>query len=257
MGLSPVEEAYFQAWGKAGGSGRVRRAFSLFDSMRTMLELQVKSKQPGLSGSELTWRTAKRMYASDPSAQRLLDCMDQTIMLADRFSGNHRALLAILIDLGLRFHVTGGVAASYYGDPRFTQDLDIVIDLSANRPETNELLARLSPCYLINERRRPSGDRAEKPFSGDRQAVDDQDRFPCGREDPRRARAEAQRARSLPGLFAPWSARKTPSSPSLSGSSMAVNRARHDVTEMLRRDEDFDSAILKERAATLGLDGSS
>ena len=28
---------------------------------------------------------------------------------------------------------------------------------------------------------------------------------------------------------------------------------RHDVTEMLRRDEDFDSAILKERAAMLGL----
>ena len=35
----------------------------------------------------------------------------------------------ILEALGLRFHFTGGVAASYYGDPRFTQDLDLVIQL--------------------------------------------------------------------------------------------------------------------------------
>ena len=29
MGMSQIEEVYFEAWGKAGGSGRVRRAFSL------------------------------------------------------------------------------------------------------------------------------------------------------------------------------------------------------------------------------------
>ena len=34
---------------------------------------------------ELTWRTAKRMYFSDAAAQRLLDRVDRTIMLADDF----------------------------------------------------------------------------------------------------------------------------------------------------------------------------
>ena len=73
MSRSPVEEAYFQAWGKAGGPERVRRAFSLFASTRKMLELQVKSLKPGLSDGELTWQTAKRIYGADASAQQLLD----------------------------------------------------------------------------------------------------------------------------------------------------------------------------------------
>jgi len=30
--------------------------------------------------------------------------------------------------LGIRFHLTGGVAAVYYAEPRLTQDIDIVID---------------------------------------------------------------------------------------------------------------------------------
>ncbi len=30
--------------------------------------------------------------------------------------------------LGIRFHLTGGIASVYYGEPRLTQDIDIVID---------------------------------------------------------------------------------------------------------------------------------
>ncbi len=41
---------------------------------------------------------------------------------------------------GLSFHFTGGVAASFYGDPRFTQDLDLVIELTVDQPETKALL---------------------------------------------------------------------------------------------------------------------
>jgi Nucleotidyl transferase AbiEii toxin, Type IV TA system len=47
--------------------------------------------------------------------------------------------------------MTGGLASSYYGDPRFTQDIDLVIDLSEDRPEVKALLARLSSGYMINE----------------------------------------------------------------------------------------------------------
>ena len=34
----------------------------------------------------------------------------------------------IFRQLGIRFHLTGGVAAVYYAEPRLTQDIDIVID---------------------------------------------------------------------------------------------------------------------------------
>ena len=130
-----VEEAYFNAWGKVGGAGRLRRSFSLFVSMRRMLELQVKNQNPGLSERELAWRTAKRMYFSDQAAQRLLDRMEQTTVTADDFPETIERLLPILKELGLKFHFTGGIAASYYGDPRFTQDLDLVIDSARIGPK--------------------------------------------------------------------------------------------------------------------------
>lgn len=38
--------------------------------------------------------------------------------------------------LGIRFHLTGGVSSVLYGEPRMTQDIDIVVD---NRLLTNQL----------------------------------------------------------------------------------------------------------------------
>ena len=40
-----------------------------------------------------------------------------------------RDLTVVLKELQLSFHLTGGLASSYYGEPRFTQDIDIVIRL--------------------------------------------------------------------------------------------------------------------------------
>jgi hypothetical protein len=145
-----VEEFYHQYWGKVGGVGRLRRTFSLFVSIRKMLELQVKNQNPGLTEAELTWRTAKRMYGSNAATQRLLDRVRSTNMTADDLPETIERLLPILIELGLRFHFTGGIAAAYYGDPRFTQDIDLVIDLFNDRPETYRLLNRLSSGYFID-----------------------------------------------------------------------------------------------------------
>ena len=41
--------------------------------------------------------------------------------------------------------------AAYYGDPRSTQDVDIVIDLAMNRPETKMLLDRMSSGYVLSK----------------------------------------------------------------------------------------------------------
>ncbi len=41
-----------------------------------------------------------------------------------------QTVIAILEQLGLRYFVTGSIAAIYYGEPRFTNDIDIVIDLT-------------------------------------------------------------------------------------------------------------------------------
>ncbi len=50
-----------------------------------------------------------------------------------------RIIIGILEKLELRYFVTGSVAAMYYGEPRFTNDIDVVIDLPERR--IPELLA--------------------------------------------------------------------------------------------------------------------
>ncbi len=51
--------------------------------------------------------------------------------------------VAIVEDLGIRFHLTGGAISSAYGEPRLTQDIDIVIDPLATSRDVDELVKRL------------------------------------------------------------------------------------------------------------------
>lgn len=57
---------------------------------------------------------------------------------AETFRDTLTKLIPILERLGVRFHLTGGVVTIAYGEPRMTQDIDIVVDpqrLSANLEE--------------------------------------------------------------------------------------------------------------------------
>jgi Nucleotidyl transferase AbiEii toxin, Type IV TA system len=252
MGLSQIEEVYFQAWGKAGGSGRVRRAFSMFDFMRQMLTLQVKDRMPALSPRELSLQTAKRIYCSDVPAQRLLDTVNEAEMSVDDFPETIERILEILDALEIRFHVTGGIAASYYGDPRYTQDLDIVVDLAVGRPETAQLLARLSQSHLIARDVVIQAIQQKGLF----QAIDSRSMikidFHVGEKIPGEL-TRTTRREIAPGLFAPLVSKEDSILSKLYWIQQGSHRSRRDVTEMLRRDEDFDPTILKQRAAALGL----
>jgi hypothetical protein len=44
-----------------------------------------------------------------------------------------RFVTTVLRDLGLRYFVTGSTATIFYGEPRFTNDIDIVVDLPESR----------------------------------------------------------------------------------------------------------------------------
>lgn len=50
---------------------------------------------------------------------------DEIFQVVDRIS-------KILTDLKLKYHLTGGLVSSFYGEPRFTQDIDIVLKISAS-----------------------------------------------------------------------------------------------------------------------------
>ncbi len=44
-----------------------------------------------------------------------------------------RYVARVLEDMGLRYFVTGSTATIFYGEPRFTNDIDVVVDLPASR----------------------------------------------------------------------------------------------------------------------------
>ena len=118
-----------------------------------MIEHQIRTRQPGLGERDLAVQVSRRMYMSDAAAQRLLNGTGGEIVwpLQDLQDSMER-ISAILGDLGLKYHFTGGVASTYYGDPRLTQDLDLVIELAVDQPETRALLDRLSTGYLVDRR---------------------------------------------------------------------------------------------------------
>jgi len=62
-----------------------------------------------------------------------------------------RQVTGILEWLGLRYFVTGSMATIFFGEPRFTNDIDIVVDLPAGR--IAELCAAFPPpdFYLSEE----------------------------------------------------------------------------------------------------------
>jgi hypothetical protein len=251
--MSLVDEAYFRAWGKVGGVGRLRRTFSLFLNIRDMYELQIKREKPDLSDREVKRHTAKRMYIADDAAQALLDRMGGQDVPEDSFPETVERVLAILSELGLKFCVTGGVVSSYYGDARFTQDLDIVIQLVAGRPETNALLDRLARGYLIDKPLAMDAIRRNSIF----QAIDEASMvkidFHVGEKIPGELERIVHRE-IFSGVVAPLVSKEDAILSKLLWIRMGSgHKSRHDVKVMLKREEDLDRAVLRQQAARLGL----
>jgi len=248
-----IEDAYFQAWGRVGGAGRLRRTFSLYADIRRMIEFQIQKKHPELGECEVQRRTARRMYLSDDAAQRLLDHSKGALVQGQGIPETMQRIATILEDLGLRYHFTGGLAATYYGDPRLTQDVDLVIHLDVGQPATKALLNRLSLGYLVHEQAAMEAIRSKSIF----QAIDEESMvkidFHVGEKIPGEL-GRSTRCEIVPGVTAPLVSMEDAILSKLLWIQLGSgHKSRHDVKLMLRRHEELDRAVLEARAATLGL----
>lgn len=71
---------------------------------------------------------------------------------ADVFRATLEKFTATLVQRGIRFHLTGGVTSIAYGEPRMTQDVDLVVDPASLRRHLDELLAAwLTTGFLLHE----------------------------------------------------------------------------------------------------------
>ena len=59
---------------------------------------------------------------------------------AEGFLPTLTKLVAVLEQFEIRFHLTGGITAVAYGEPRMTQDVDLVLD-PERVPAVQEVLA--------------------------------------------------------------------------------------------------------------------
>lgn len=63
---------------------------------------------------------------------------------AEGFRPTLSKLVAVLDRLGIRFHITGGLTSVAYGEPRLTQDVDLVLDRDRVLTVQDEFLSLLS-----------------------------------------------------------------------------------------------------------------
>jgi hypothetical protein len=61
----------------------------------------------------------------------------------DVFRATLDKIFAILRSLNIKFHLTGGITSVAYGEPRLTQDIDIVIDNEAVRRQLDSFIESL------------------------------------------------------------------------------------------------------------------
>ena len=71
---------------------------------------------------------------------------------AETFRDTLTRLVEILHRQGIRFHLTGGVTSIAYGEPRMTQDVDLVVDPRALAADVNVFLAAAETAGFLVDR---------------------------------------------------------------------------------------------------------
>jgi hypothetical protein len=73
----------------------------------------------------------------------------------EAFENTIGKFVAIAEAIGLPFHITGGSISSAYGEPRLTQDIDIVVSPDVARIRTDDLINQLACSdFLFTEERK-------------------------------------------------------------------------------------------------------
>ncbi len=62
-----------------------------------------------------------------------------------------RALSRALSETSANWYLTGGLVSSFYGEPRFTQDIDIVVCLERTPASNKELISCLKKEFIVDE----------------------------------------------------------------------------------------------------------
>jgi hypothetical protein len=157
----------------------------------------------------------------------------------------------VLRDHDIPFQLTGGIASSYYGEPRMTQDVDIVVQLD---PEIDvpAFCQQFPERFPLDEALVRAALREGSLF----QVVDQQTFFKVdfhiGELVPGEM-ARSQEVRLSPDLTVPLISKEGSILSKLHWIRLGSHRSRRDVLMILRGDDPVDESYLREQAHRLGL----
>jgi hypothetical protein len=174
--------------------------------------------------------------------------MTQMADLERTLSRIHEALTT----LGLRYHCTGGLVSSLYGEPRMTQDIDIVLRLTGATGEAERLVQALQKQFLLELALVDRAAAQQTMFQAlDRETWIKVD-FHVGEAVP----GELDRScldEVLPGLVVPLVSREDAILSKLLWLKKGSEKSRRDAAMMLRSSESLNQVALDARADQLGI----
>jgi len=160
-------------------------------------------------------------------------------------------LVHALSQVNASYHLTGGFASSFYGEPRFTQDIDIVISISEGSI-LNTLILELSDKFLLDDLAIKKSVKEGRMFQALHEETMIKVDFHVGEAVP----GELNRSRIeeiLPDLVVPLVSKEDAILSKLLWIKKGSHKSRQDVRMMLLRPEKIDENYLNEQARVLNV----
>ncbi|MEI7700183.1 MAG: nucleotidyl transferase AbiEii/AbiGii toxin family protein [Planctomycetia bacterium] len=161
--------------------------------------------------------------------------------------------IGILRSLGIRHHLTGGIVSVAWGEPRLTQDIDIVVDRVGATENIERLVSEIqSAGYFADEQGIRNAIHGGKPFQLlDQVEVLKLDVYP-------RELVPGELSRSVLAEVFPGSSIAIVSRPDAALSKLiwikrGSHKSRHDLRQIMRRLSDEEHAFLRSQALQLEL----
>lgn len=172
---------------------------------------------------------------------------------AETFRNTLARLATILGDHGIRFHLTGGVTSIAYGEPRMTQDIDVVVDPERLQASLPEFLAAVEAAGFLME---PESVRRAVADRGMFQLFDLAESLKIDLYAREMIPGELRRsvmADVFSDLALPIASRSDAVLSKLIWVSKGSHKSRRDLRQLLRRAPEAERAIVDRSADTLGL----
>jgi len=160
-------------------------------------------------------------------------------------------LVAVLNSSQLKFHLTGGLASSFYGEPRFTQDIDVVIRVAIGQT-LNQLVQALAQKFIVDADAIADAVLRKGIF----QALHEESMIKVDFHVGEAIRGELDRSHSeeiLAGVVVPLVSKEDAILSKLLWIAKGSGKSRQDVRMMLKRSGEIDFTYLNSQAADLGV----